>query len=47
MREVAAAVATAVAEVAYRQGHATKPQPGDLQQAIARTMYQPRYVGWA
>lgn len=43
MREVAATVALAVAEVAYRQGHATKPQLLDLQQAIARAMYQPHY----
>lgn len=43
MREVAAALAAAVAAVAYEQGHATKPQPPDLRAAAARAMYEPRY----
>jgi len=44
MRDVAAAVAAAVAAVAYRQGCATRPQPEDLLTAAARAMYVPRYV---
>jgi len=44
MRDVAAAVAAAVAAVAYKQGHATQPQPADLKAAVAAAMYEPRYV---
>jgi malate dehydrogenase (oxaloacetate-decarboxylating)(NADP+) len=43
MRETAAAVAAAVAQVAHEQGHATKPRPADLREAVARAMYEPRY----
>jgi malate dehydrogenase (oxaloacetate-decarboxylating)(NADP+) len=43
MREVAAAVAAAVAAVAHDQGHATRPRPADLAAEAARIMYVPRY----
>jgi malate dehydrogenase (oxaloacetate-decarboxylating)(NADP+) len=44
MREVAHAVATAVATVAYDQGLATKPRPVDMSAATACAMYTPAYV---
>lgn len=44
MREVAAAVAAAVAAVAYDQGNATKPRPVELPAAAARSMYRPEYA---
>jgi malic enzyme len=44
MREVATAVALAVARVAYQQGHAAAAQPADLTREIAQAMYQPDYV---
>ncbi len=44
MRGIAAAVAAAVAAVAYEQGHATKPRPKDLRAEAARIMYQPEYA---
>jgi malate dehydrogenase (oxaloacetate-decarboxylating)(NADP+) len=43
MREVAAAVAAAVAARAYEQGHASKPRPPDLRAEAARSMYEPDY----
>jgi len=43
MREVAAAVAAAVARIAYEQGHAKRPRPTDLAAEAVRTMYVPRY----
>jgi malate dehydrogenase (oxaloacetate-decarboxylating)(NADP+) len=43
MRAVAAAVAVAVAGVAYEQGHATRPRPVDLATDAARFMYVPQY----
>lgn len=43
MREVSAAVAAAVAAVAYEQHHATKPRPQDLRAEATRVMYEPRY----
>jgi malate dehydrogenase (oxaloacetate-decarboxylating)(NADP+) len=43
MREVALAVAVAVADVAHEQGHATKPPPADPTADAARFMYVPRY----
>ena len=46
IREVAAAVATAVAEVAYRRGLATKPQPDDLPGYIKSLMYEPKYQSY-
>lgn len=47
MREVAAAVALAVARVAYRQGAAAAAEPADLAREIARAMYQPDYAAEA
>jgi len=44
MREVAAAVATAVAEVGYAQGLAQEPQPADLAAHIRRSMYRGDYA---
>lgn len=44
MREVAAAVAAAVAAMAHEQGHASKPRPHDLRADAARSMYEPRYA---
>jgi malate dehydrogenase (oxaloacetate-decarboxylating)(NADP+) len=44
LREVAAAVATAVAGVAYEQGHAANPQLADIPAEAVRAMYVPRYV---
>jgi len=44
MREVAAAVAAAVAETAWNQGHATNPRPADPRAEAARVMYEPRYA---
>ena len=43
MREVAVAVAVAVAEVAYQQGHATNSRPADPVEAAVRMMYLPQY----
>jgi malate dehydrogenase (oxaloacetate-decarboxylating)(NADP+) len=44
MRELAAAVAAAVAAAAYEQSLATKPRPADLRAEAARFMYEPRYA---
>jgi malate dehydrogenase (oxaloacetate-decarboxylating)(NADP+) len=44
MREVAAAVAVAVAGVAWEQGLATRPRPADLAVAVRGAMYQPDYA---
>ena len=46
IREVAAGVAAAVAEVAYRRGLATKPQPDDLPGYIKSLMYEPKYQSY-
>ena len=43
IREVSAAIAAAVAEVAYNQGIAKKPKPDDLSTYIKSQMYEPRY----
>jgi len=43
IREVSAAIAAAVAEVAYQRGLATKPKPDDLLAHIEAQMYVPRY----
>lgn len=45
MREVAAAVAVAVARVAYERGDATRPAPTDLQTEVRAMMYPAEY-GW-
>jgi malate dehydrogenase (oxaloacetate-decarboxylating)(NADP+) len=44
MRDVALAVATAVATGAYDRGLATKPRPADLASMVADAMYTPRYA---
>ena len=44
IREVALAVATAVADAAYDRGLATKPRPADLAAAAAGAMYVPQYA---
>jgi malate dehydrogenase (oxaloacetate-decarboxylating)(NADP+) len=43
IREVSAAIAVAVAEVAYQQGLATQPKPEDMLAHIEALMYVPRY----
>jgi malate dehydrogenase (oxaloacetate-decarboxylating)(NADP+) len=43
IREASAAIATAVAEVAYNQGIARKPKPDDLSTFIKSQMYEPKY----
>jgi malate dehydrogenase (oxaloacetate-decarboxylating)(NADP+) len=43
MREVATAVAAAVAGVAHEQGEATLPRPDNLLAAAALAMYEPEY----
>jgi malate dehydrogenase (oxaloacetate-decarboxylating)(NADP+) len=43
IREVSAAIAAAVAEVAYRRGLATQPKPDDVLAHIKAQMYVPRY----
>jgi malate dehydrogenase (oxaloacetate-decarboxylating)(NADP+) len=43
IKEVSAAIATAVAEVAYNQGLARKPKPDDLPTFIKSQMYDPKY----
>ena len=44
MREVASAVAVAVAAVAYEQGLATSQRPSNLPAAVRGSMYSPGYV---
>lgn len=43
IREASAAIATAVAEVAYNQGIARRPKPDDLPTFIKSQMYEPKY----
>jgi len=43
IREASAAIATAVAQVAYNQGIARKPKPDDLPTFIKYQMYEPKY----
>jgi len=43
LRGVSAAIAIAVAEVAYKQGIARKPKPDDLPTYIKSQMYEPKY----
>jgi malate dehydrogenase (oxaloacetate-decarboxylating)(NADP+) len=43
IKEVSAAIATAVADVAYNQGLARKPKPDDLSTYIESQMYEPKY----
>jgi malate dehydrogenase (oxaloacetate-decarboxylating)(NADP+) len=46
IREVSAAIAAAVAEVAYNRNLATKPKPEDLLTSIKSQMYVPRYISY-
>jgi len=46
IREVSAAIATAVAEVAYQRGLATKPKPDDLLAYIKSLRYEPTYQSY-
>lgn len=43
IREISLKIATAVAQVAYRQGLAVKPQPDNIEDMIRRLMYDPSY----
>lgn len=47
IREISAAIATAVATEAYDAGLAAEPHPGDLGAFIERQMYEPRYDTYA
>lgn len=44
IRSVSAHIARAVAEVALRDGLATKPKPRDLDAALAKIIWDPRYL---
>jgi malate dehydrogenase (oxaloacetate-decarboxylating)(NADP+) len=46
IREVSAAIAVAVAEVAYQRGLATQPRPDDISVYIEAQMYLPRYQNY-
>ena len=46
IREVSAAIATAVAEVAYQRDLATRPKPEDLPALIRSQMYEPKYYSY-
>ena len=43
IREVSAAIAAAVAQVAYERGFAAQPRPDDLRAHIEAQMYEPCY----
>jgi len=45
IRAVSAAIATAVAEVAYQQDLAAEPRPADLRAWVESLMYRPAYAG--
>ena len=47
VREVSAHIATAVAEVAFTQGHAGIERPADLLGHVRGCMYDPRYPIYA
>lgn len=47
IREVSAHIATAVAEVAYKQGLAAVPRPENLLAVVQTQMYQPTYRNYA
>jgi malate dehydrogenase (oxaloacetate-decarboxylating)(NADP+) len=46
IRKISAAIAVAVARVAYERGVAMEPQPDDLHAFITAGMYQPRYESY-
>jgi malate dehydrogenase (oxaloacetate-decarboxylating)(NADP+) len=43
IRDVSAAIATAVAEIAFREGLATEPEPDDLPGHVREFMFNPTY----
>ena len=43
VRDVSAQIAVAVAEIAFRDGHATIERPDDLRELVRSEMYDPRY----
>ncbi len=43
IREVSAAIGTAIADIAYRRGIAGKPKPLDVSQDVQSQMFDPRY----
>jgi malate dehydrogenase (oxaloacetate-decarboxylating)(NADP+) len=47
VREVSAYIAAAVAEVAFREGHAAIERPADLLAYVRSRMYQPTYRRYA
>jgi malate dehydrogenase (oxaloacetate-decarboxylating)(NADP+) len=47
IRQVSAAIAVAVAAVAFDEGLATVPRPTDLAAAVASLMYDPEYPAYA
>jgi malate dehydrogenase (oxaloacetate-decarboxylating)(NADP+) len=47
IREVSAAIAAQVAEVAYQRDLATKPRPEDMPAYIRSLMYEPQYQSYA
>jgi malate dehydrogenase (oxaloacetate-decarboxylating)(NADP+) len=46
VRAVSAHIAAAVAEIAYRDGHATLQRPDDLLEFMRAQMYDPRYTSY-
>jgi malate dehydrogenase (oxaloacetate-decarboxylating)(NADP+) len=44
VRQISARIATAVADVAYQQHHASEPRPADLLAAVTGAMYEPTYA---
>ena len=46
IREVSAAIAAAVAQVAYDRGLATEPRPADLEAFVKAQMYDPSYPSY-
>ncbi|MBI4161559.1 MAG: oxaloacetate-decarboxylating malate dehydrogenase [Acidobacteria bacterium] len=46
LRQVSAAIAAAVAEVAYRRDLATRPRPGDLLAHVRSQQYEPAYQSY-
>jgi malate dehydrogenase (oxaloacetate-decarboxylating)(NADP+) len=43
IREVSEAIATDIADTAYRRGIAAKPKPSDVRQDVRSQMFDPRY----
>ena len=47
VRDVSAHIAAAVAEIAFRQGFATRERPADLLSYLRSQMYEPQYANYA